>query len=660
MAATLSWLAKSENYIFDNYFDSYHQGIHFPGGDSRTLEEGQLTGGTVTGERHFEEFHFLAHHFDVSVICDGNSIFFTAIKNLDLPYISLSDSHIVNIINIFQYFSVPITKKIVMVGLDLNDSLKGLEAYFYPEIYYRSAIGIPSSISDEDLAKICQKENKISCLFVDDKKISHLSELGYEVDVIDQLKNNDNYLTITKRIALRWQQQIKGWILGDPALVSYWIPKACDENLFAIYGIPQEKVIQEFKDLLSSKGNVVYGRQYSDRDFFELSKISQCLQVIDPCRPPFQSVKHVEYQWHEDKKDINFFEYEYSDEELKQFAQEGRVLVSLMFWSGMIREIANFYSLMDLFAMTQMKCGLVLTAQSFEYMMHSPLEQLTIPIEKGGVYPLVEPVLGSCGIGVGIESFIKYGRLTDDLKNSISKISQKVIKKNFVPRGWWSTMDTDLHKHNLWTRPKPFQFLRYPPYFQFRFNQNEKPDNETGSNLHHANSPYKSKSALLDIIRRIIRKFNLNKYIVAYRPYEFYKAGPVKKDLVKAVKSAGLEYMFTKSGFNHQPEVKYMDDQFIAMNYTAGKWDGWTPFETINHLSDLKRAEKSILKKEKPGWIVSTIDSCLWTFSGEFWKRSNQLFDIAQFCAGGGKSGKLVNVKPYTIARYARIIGNSV
>ena len=114
--------------------------------------------------------------------------------------------------------------------------------------------------------------------------------------------------------------------------------------------------------------------------------------------------------------------------------------------------------------------------------------------------------------------------------------------------------------------------------------------------------------------------------------------------------------MFTKAGFHSSPEIQYKDDDFIALNYTAGQWDGWTPFETVNDVSDLEKAEKILRRQKKPGWIVSTIDSCLWTFSGEFWKRGSRLYDIARFCADGGRSGELINAKPTTIARYARIL----
>jgi len=655
VAPTLAWLAKSLGYLFDSYYDSYHQGCHFPGGDSRNLETGQMTGGTVSADRHFEEFYFLLHHFNVIVLSFEDTIFLSSLKNLGVPIVSLS--HQINSLykNVFHSLHVPVPSEIVMIGTHFNGSLSGLEAYFYPEIYFRQAIGVPDSIKEEELDDLCEKGSKIFCLCVNESRISQLRSKPYDIEIIDQLKQDDDYLSITKRIVSRWQDRAKGWILGDPILVNHWLPKACEENLLSIYSIPQEKILPELKDLIPSKGTVVYGRQYSDRDFFELSKLNQCLQVIDPCRPPFQSVKHIDYTWNTHQHSEGFYAPEYTDEELKEFAQKNIILISLMFWSGMIREIANFYNLMDLFAITKLKCGLVLTSQSFEYMMHSPLELLSIPWEQGGVYSLVEPVLGSCGIGVGIESYIKTERLLETVCESISLIRQKVKSEKYAPRGWWTTMDADLEKLPFNKRPKPVRFLRYPPYFQIRYTPEDR-SFDVNSSPADATIADSFKRSLINRIKQALLKAGLNKYFEQYRPYESYHAGPIKNSVIDVAQSAGLKYMFTKAGFNKYPEIKYLNDNFIALNYTSGQWDGWTPFETINDVSDLKKSEKILLKKKEPGWIVSTIDSCLWTFSGEFWKRGNRLYEIAQFCSNGGDSHQLINVKPITIARYARII----
>ncbi len=655
IASTLAWLCQSQNHLFDNYYDSYHLGIHFPGGDTRELEEGQLTGGTVSGDRHFEEFYFLLLNFDVSAVCFKESILLSSIKNLNIPLVTFTDRIDVLYKKVFSQFNRNLPSKIVMVGSHFEKGLTGLEAYLYPEIYYRQALGVPDSISEEELAALCEEEKQISCLHVEEGVIHRLREKRFDVEVVDRLRENDDYLSITRRLAERWKEKAKGWIIGDPTMVSHWLPLACDEDLIALYSVPQEEIISSLGETISSKGKVVYGRQSSDKDFFDLSKMNQCLQVIDPCRPPFQSVKHADYIWHTDQNKEGFYESEYSDEELKQFAQEGRVLISLMFWSGMIREIANLYSLMDLFAITKLRCGLVLTAQSYEYMRHSPLELLTIPLERGGVFPLAEPVLGSCGIGVGIESSMTVDRIQENIKEALSRISQRIKKESFLPRGWWPTMDVNLEKLGWWRSPRPFRFLRYSPYFQMRFKAKER---SVGGDIPAVDGKILGslRRNYAKGIKEGLGKGGWTKYFAPYRPYESYRPTHIREDIVRAVKSAGLEYMFSKAGFSSYPGVQYMDDDFIALNYTAGQWDGWTPFETVNDISDLKKAEKALLRRGKPGWIVSTIDSCLWTFGGEFWKRGNKLYEIAQFCSNGGNSGKLINVKPFTIARYARII----
>jgi hypothetical protein len=102
--------------------------------------------------------------------------------------------------------------------------------------------------------------------------------------------------------------------------------------------------------------------------------------------------------------------------------------------------------------------------------------------------------------------------------------------------------------------------------------------------------------------------------------------------------------------------VLALHDDFIAMNYTAGRWDGWTPFETINTIDDLRVAERRLLARRQPGWLVGTLDSCLWTFTGPIWQRGAALHQMASYLAAGGDSGRLINVTPRVVARYARIV----
>jgi hypothetical protein len=157
-----------------------------------------------------------------------------------------------------------------------------------------------------------------------------------------------------------------------------------------------------------------------------------------------------------------------------------------------------------------------------------------------------------------------------------------------------------------------------------------------------------------------VREHGLRAWLAPYRPYEFYAPGPIRKEMIEAVRGAGLRYMFSKAGFGNPPTVLYQDADFVALNYTVGHWDGWTPFETINTVEDLRRAEKKLLSAKRPGWLVGQLDTCLWAFTGPIWERAAGLRAIADFVARGGDSGRLINVTPRVVARYARLLNDSL
>lgn len=154
----------------------------------------------------------------------------------------------------------------------------------------------------------------------------------------------------------------------------------------------------------------------------------------------------------------------------------------------------------------------------------------------------------------------------------------------------------------------------------------------------------------------MVRDSRLSHVFEAYRPYERFEPGPVDPQLARTVQEAGFSYMLSKSGFGRPPHTVWSDGDFVAINYTAGQWDGWTPFETVNDVHDLRQAERKLLASGQPGWLLGSIDTCLWAFSGELWRRAPGLASIARHVAGGGVSGRLINVTPRVVARYARII----
>ena len=113
--------------------------------------------------------------------------------------------------------------------------------------------------------------------------------------------------------------------------------------------------------------------------------------------------------------------------------------------------------------------------------------------------------------------------------------------------------------------------------------------------------------------------------------------------------------MWSKAGFG-VPRLVHRQGDFVSLPLTAGVWGGWTPFYTVDGVSDLVTAEKRLTRSGEPGWLAGTIDSPLWLDSGELFARGAELFRMAEWLTAGGRTGRLVNATPGVVARYARLL----
>ena len=68
--------------------------------------------------------------------------------------------------------------------------------------------------------------------------------------------------------------------------------------------------------------------------------------------------------------------------------------------------------------------------------------------------------------------------------------------------------------------------------------------------------------------------------------------------------------------------------------------------------------EDRCIERKKPGWVIAALDSPIWGFEYAPWESGNKLKEIASYMTSGGNTGKLINVTPYTISRYARILND--
>jgi hypothetical protein len=676
VAATLAWVAEDRGSAFDVYYDAIRAGRHYGGGAPGRFglmrgddpELGLLTGGLMTGARHLEALAAALLRFEPTVVCAGDVAFANTLAALaedaGATVVRSEEGDIVGLYDaIFGAWGQSWPETAVMLDAVPSAGLEGIDAYCWPEIFHRRALGVELSARPEELASLREHGvGRILACGLSARRRSELASMGFQVDDLGLAEPGDDYARVTARLAGRWRERRGGWMIGDPVLASSWLPAACRERRAVVYGVPQSRVIDLLKDEIAANVRPeVLGRQFEDADFFALSRLGQSFQLVDPARPPLPSILTLPSRWSPRTPPPDAGDP--SDETLLAYAREGRVLTSLVFWTGMIRETENLYALTDLIALTGLRAGLVLTVQSLAY-RPSPLDLLAVPRDQGGVFPLVEVLMGSCGTGAAIESLLAPDRLRQHLEDARCELDRLGVPTAWWPRGWWATMDAPLTPLTGRSAAKPVRWNPAAPFrVQVRFHGAPSAFAEAGAGeaapADQAASGPRSllgRAHLKEAARRRLRGSRLKGLFSAYRPYENFAPGPLDPELAAAVRDSGFSYMLTKSGFGEPPRVVHRDGDFVALNYTAGQWDGWTPFETVNHVGDLRRAERRLLGRRAPGWLLGSIDACLWAFSGELWSSGPGLAEIARFVASGGSSGRLVNVTPRVIARYARLI----
>jgi hypothetical protein len=88
-----------------------------------------------------------------------------------------------------------------------------------------------------------------------------------------------------------------------------------------------------------------------------------------------------------------------------------------------------------------MKCGLAFPSTWYD-LQPQLLEQLYIPVQHGGVFPKVEPLLVSAGVGVATEArdYLDAAVLTRSLNEAKAQIARHVGEK-LVPKGYYPFQD---------------------------------------------------------------------------------------------------------------------------------------------------------------------------------------------------------------------------
>lgn len=428
-----------------------------------------------------------------------------------------------------------------------------------------------------------------------------------------------DYATVTAALARRHASWGQGFLLGDPTLVAAQAAKAARLRLLPVHGRPQVEVITALGDALRTAREPVYGRQWDDRDFFALARAGHGLHVVD-APPPFDAVSGTALAWGGAVEPAA----EPDDGQLERWADEGRILSTLLFWAGMVREADCYPPLVDLVAATGLRAGVVVTVDAVTHAPRSSLALLAAAPDRGGVLGQVELLVGSTGYGVAAEAELPDGTLARSLADARRELDA-LLPPSLRPSGWWPLLDTATRAHRV--RVLGRQGRR--PVLRLR--------------------PGRS------MLRALVNRTNGYRWVEERRPYDDVRPAAIAPAVAAAVRDAGFDHMWTKASFGSSRPA-HVDGDFVALPFTAGNWDGWSPFYTVSSVDDLVSAERRLTAAGQPGWLVSTVDSPLWLLTGERQRHGSWLHEAASLLAGGGRTGRLVNVTPSVVARYARVL----
>ncbi|MBO0684765.1 MAG: hypothetical protein J2P45_16555, partial [Candidatus Dormibacteraeota bacterium] len=333
VCATVSWLAAERDRHFECYF---------------------APSGAFSAGHHLEQFYRLLVEFEVEIACLGPSPFDVVLTQAGVRILASAD-----IVSEFYWqllinLDADRADGLLLVGDGGRPQGVALTAYAYPEIVNRRLLAI--SAEDQPALDSLRGDLALEGLWLTGPppKGAVAIEAPAAATAAEQ----------TAWMARRWQGWARGHLLGGPELAARWVPYAVSNQLPALFGIPQRQVIQLMRDPLSQQA-VVIGQALEGHDLHELSRTGASLQVVGAGRPPFPVLSRAARQ---PALPPSHPDGDPDDGQLERWATEGRVLATLLLWTGAVGELESLYLLADLLAVTRLACGLVLTTSSFDFM----------------------------------------------------------------------------------------------------------------------------------------------------------------------------------------------------------------------------------------------------------------------------------------------------
>ncbi len=419
VAMTLGWMCREAGVEFDLYYAADHK-------------EGGLFsqhGSSVIGGHHAERIGRALAQFRTTVVrLDGVTVFDSLLRAGAEKVIEAPASLTVLYQRMAQELGVKLPAEAVAFG-------KGGDypaAVFFPECVYRKALAVALESNAEGIGRLAQAGVKTVWVVARaGADTSAWRAAGLEVKAALDLAGPDPVF----EVAQRWRAQAAAFDTPEPILASYLLPLCIRENrLMLAYAKRNEgpKRRDQLLQLTADKPQThAFGRWYGDPELiplaarplgYNVTEPNRCILTVfaqHPAKPP--------------QPERSCFELEPSDDQLRTWAKEGKILATWVLHSGELSHDDAVMAFYDWSAMTKMKIGSGVHWQRYAYDPDA-VEPMHVPVNEGGVLGLVEPVLHSTGAGIIWETAGDPARIAALMKASRARIAELAGDRN-APRG---------------------------------------------------------------------------------------------------------------------------------------------------------------------------------------------------------------------------------
>ncbi len=302
----------------------------------------------------------------------------------------------------------------------------------HPIVQQLDAWVVPVEANSDEVSRLSQLGIQDMNVFAArDAKLSRWEEAGFRIHRMTAADAADPLLSIAEE----WRDWANGIDLFEPITGEYMLPFSVREKRLILSYESREEAEQRRDQMLElAQGmswNVSYGRWFGDPQLLPLAAKPMAYSVVEPCRHILTCSSRRSLERPQQRK--GWMEHEPSDEQLRKWKDECRVLATWVLHSGELSHDDAVLQFQDWSAMTKQRIGAGVHWQRYAFDPDA-VEMMHVPIDQGGLLGLIEPVLHSAGSGVLWESAGDADRVVDLMCESREKIVE-LVGRDFAPRG---------------------------------------------------------------------------------------------------------------------------------------------------------------------------------------------------------------------------------